>query len=94
MKLLFTAATISLIATLSLAQTAPSDPPAKPVDVRAVGQDEQALIAAIRHNDENLGALIREVTALRAENARLSGELDKLKTAHPAVDAPPPASAK
>lgn len=68
----------------TLQPTTPMVPPAQ-VDFNAVSQDEQALIAAFRHNDENMGSLVREVSVLRAENKRLNDEVTKIK----AVPVPP-----
>lgn len=79
MRATLAAVLFTLSSAAAAAQPAvPVGPP--PVDLQVVAVDEQAVISAVRHNDENLSALVREIMTLRTENKHLSEELEKLSS--------------
>jgi hypothetical protein len=66
------AALLSLVSATSYAQERPPRPGSTQpqIDLQAIGMDEQALISAVRHTDQNIASLMREVSTLREELAK------------------------
>ena len=85
---------LSLVSATSYAEERlprPGAPTQPQIDLQAIGMDEQALISAVRHTDQNVASLMREVSTLRGELAKANDDLAKAKASAPAPVVPPAA---